>query len=110
MPNLAKAALVLDGVFTSKSPLAPPAFHEAVPPTDQDVVAVTTIVHRRILRYLRRVGRLPRDEQDESSEPVPDDPLFAQLCAASVQSRVALGAKSGALCQRGRTDRPAPWW
>lgn len=77
--NLHFHALVLDGVFTSEKPLAPAAFHETPPLSDQDVVAVTTLVYRRILRYLRRLGRLPRDDQDESSEAEPDEPLFAEL-------------------------------
>jgi hypothetical protein len=108
--NLHFHALVIDGVYSSKSPLAPPIFHEAPPLTDQDVVLVTTILHRRILRYLRRLGRIPRDEHDDSAEPELDEPLFAQLCAASVQGRVALGPKSGAtverLGRRGREERP----
>ncbi len=108
--NLHFHALVIDGVYSSRSPLASPIFHEAPPLTDQDVVAVTTILHRRILRYFRRLGRLPRDEHDETSQPEPDEPLFAQLCAASVQGRVALGPQSGTAVERiGRRrgdDRP----
>ncbi len=108
--NLHFHALVLDGVVTSQKPLAPPSFHEAEPLTDRDVVEVTTTIHRRILRYLRRVGRLPRDEQEESSEAEPDEPLFAELCAASVQGRVALGAQRGAgieqIGRRRDADRP----
>jgi hypothetical protein len=108
--NLHFHALVIDGVYSSKSPLAPPIFHEAPPLTDQDVVLVTTILHRRILRCLRRLGRIPRDEHDDLAEPELDEPLFAELCAASVPGRVALGPKSGAaverLGRRGRAERP----
>jgi len=97
-------------VYTSRSPFAPPIFQEAPPLTDQDVVLVTTILHRRILRYLRGLGQIPRDEHDESPQPEPDEPLFAQLCSASVQGRVALGPKSGTALERiGRRrgdDRP----
>ena len=98
--NLHFHALVIDGVYSSKSPFAPPIFHAAPPLTDQDVVLVTSVLHRRILRYLRRLGRIPRDEHDDAAEPELDEPLFAQLCAASVQSRVALGPKSGAAVER----------
>ena len=64
------------------SPLARPVFHEAPPLTDQDVVELTAALHRRILRYLQRRGRIPRSEHDDSDPPEPDEPLFAQLCAA----------------------------
>ncbi len=98
--NLHFHTLVLDGVFTRPKRFGPPVFHEAAPLTDEDVVAVNTLLHRRIVHYLRRRGRLPRDEYDELCEPEPDEPLFAQLCAASVQARVALGAKSGTRAER----------
>ena len=60
--NLHFHALVLDGVYSSASPLARPVFQRAKPLTDQDVVALTTRLHRRILRYLTRCGRLPKAE------------------------------------------------
>ena len=98
--NLHFHVLVLDGVYTSSTPLARPVFHEARPLTDQDVVELTTILHRRILRYLQRRGRIPRTDYADSDPPEPDEPLFAQLCAASVQSRVALGPKRGSAVER----------
>jgi hypothetical protein len=98
--NLHFHVLVLDGVYTSAGPLARPVFHEAPPLTDQDVVELTATLHRRILRYLQRRGRIPRSEHDDSDPPEPDEPLFAQLCAASVQSRVALGPQSGRAVER----------
>jgi hypothetical protein len=110
--NLHFHALAIDGVYSSagQSALAPPSFHAAPPLTDQDVVAVTTILHRRILRYLRQLGRIPRDEHVDSAQLEPDEPLFAQMCAASVQGRVAIGPKSGGAVERigrrRRDDRP----
>jgi hypothetical protein len=47
------------------------------------VVEVTTRLHRRILRYLTRCGRLPKAEHGED-ELEPDEPLLAELYAASV--------------------------
>lgn len=76
-------ALVIDGIYSSKSPLALPDFHEAAPFTDLDVVLVATVLHRRILRYLRRLGRIPRAEHDHSSQPEPADPLYAQICVGT---------------------------
>ena len=43
--NLHFHALVIDGVFRRERPFAPASFHEAAPLTDQDVVAVNTILH-----------------------------------------------------------------
>ena len=46
----------------------------------------------------------------DAVQPEPEEPLFAELCAASVQGRVALGRKSGAAVERigrrGRAERP----
>ena len=50
--NLHFHALVLDGVYASTSPFSRPVFQRAEPLTDQDVVEITTRLHRRILRYL----------------------------------------------------------
>jgi len=97
--NLHFHALVLDGVYSSASPFSRPVFQRAEPLTDQDVVELTTRLHRRILRYLTRCGRLPKAEPDED-EVQPDEPLLAELYAASVQGRVAIGEKSGASVER----------
>jgi len=97
--NLHFHALVLDGVYSSASPFSQPIFQRAEPLTDQDVVDVTTRLHRRILRYLTRCGRLPKAEADED-EVQPDEPLLAELYAASVQGRVAIGEESGASVER----------
>jgi len=50
----------------------------------------------RITRYLERTGHLPRAPHgEELPQDEPDEPLLAQLGAASVQGRVALGRDSG---------------
>jgi len=100
--NLHFHVLVIDGTYSghATNPLVPPTFHEAAPLTDQDVAEVVVRLRRRIVKYLRRCGRIPRDEHDESAQPEPDEPLFAELCAASVQGRVALGPNSGAAVER----------
>jgi len=104
---------VIDGVHASERPFAPPDSHEASPLTDRDIVEVTTVLRRRILRYLQRRDRLPRAErdreQDESpdSEREPDERLYAEPCAASIQGRVALGPQRGAPVEhRGRRHQP----
>jgi len=101
--NLHFHALVLDGVYTSQGLLTAPRFQPAPDIRDEDVAHVTAILHRRIVRYLQRRGRLPRAEQAEHDEPAPDEPLLALLSAASVEGRVALGPESGQpLTRRGR--------
>jgi hypothetical protein len=89
--NLPFHALVLDGVYTRKSPFAPPRFQPAVELTDPDVVHVTRLLVRRVVRYLQRRGRLPHQEQAEHDAAVPDEPLLAHISAASVAGRIALG-------------------
>jgi hypothetical protein len=93
--NLHLHALVLDGVYTRESPFAPPRFQPAVELTDQDVVHVTRLLVRRVVRYLQRRGRLPHQEQAEHDAAGPDEPLLAHISRASVAGRIALGPKSG---------------
>jgi hypothetical protein len=108
--NLHFHALVLDGVYSSASPLERPAFRRAAPLTDQDVIELTTRLHRRILRYLTRCGRLPKAEHAEE-ELQPDEPLLAELYAASVQGRVAIGEESSASVERlGRRRDARPFF
>jgi hypothetical protein len=93
-------ALVLDGAYTLASPFARPVFLEAPRLRDQDVLDLVRKLHMRVLRVLRRRGYL--DEDDAPTDP--DDALMAQLCAASVEGRVALGPTAGAPVRRFRTD------
>ena len=50
-------ALLFDGVYTRASPTARPVFHRLPPPTDADIAALLTRVHRRVRRLLIRRGR-----------------------------------------------------
>ena len=94
--NLHFHAHVLDGVFTCPSPFTRAFFHAAEPLRDEHVEELTCRLQRRITRYLVRTGHLPRDPHgDEGPPDEPDEPLLAQLGAASVQGRVALGENSG---------------
>ena len=86
--NLHFHALVLDGVYASPDPFTRPRFHPALPLADRDVEEVTLLLHRRIARYLMRRRRLLRDFEELEAEP--EEPLLAELQAASVQGRGAL--------------------
>jgi hypothetical protein len=107
--NLHFHALVLDGINTSESVFAPPRFQPPVELTDQDVVHVTRLLVRRVVRYLQRRGRLPNQEQAEHDAAAPDEPLLAHISAASVEGRIALGPKSGQpVTRRGRQRNRRP--
>ncbi len=67
----------------------PPVFHETPSLTDEDVLAVNRLLHRRILRFLRRRGRLPRDEHDEPLEAEPDAHELGRVDEAGVRDRRA---------------------
>ena len=94
--NLHFHALVTDGAFTCPSPFTRAFFQPVQPLQDEDVEERTCRLQRRITSYLKHTGHLPRDTQGaEAPQDEPDEPLLAQLGAASVQGRVALGEKSG---------------
>ena len=82
--NLHFHALVLDGVYSIEGPLAKPEFHAAPPLRDSDVLALTGILHDRIIRALRRRGHLadegdvPPDEIRPRDRPAPKE-LFRVL-------------------------------
>jgi len=61
-------SLVLDGVFTRSPATHAPRFHALEPLTHDDIARVREQVHRRVLRLLRRQGRLP--EEPSSTDPV----------------------------------------
>ncbi len=61
--NLHFLALVLDGVYASRGPFARPRFRPPKSLTDADVVEVTALLQRRVLRCLARCDRLRRDPQ-----------------------------------------------
>ncbi len=87
-------ALIFDGVYTRPTPTTRPAFHRLPPPSDADIAALLTRLHRRVRRLLVRRGRLA--EEAQGSDPfVAQQPLFAQTVAASLQGRVALGSRAG---------------
>jgi hypothetical protein len=88
-------ALVLDGVVTCGPPFSRAVFHPAAPLEDEDVEHLTEVLRRRITRYLQRGGHLPREAGDAASPPEPEEPLLAELAAASIQGRVATGPERG---------------
>jgi hypothetical protein len=81
-------------VYTRPTPRARPVLDRLRPPSDADIVELLTRGHRRVRRLLARRGRLGED--DAGTDPfAAQEPLFAQMLAASLQSRVALGPRTG---------------
>lgn len=89
-----------DGVFTARDDdLRTRAdFHEADPPSDEDIEQLARAVRHRVLRWLRKRGVLPADDSttDTDEEPSP----LAALAAASVQGKIALGHNAGRHARR----------
>jgi hypothetical protein len=96
-PESIRISAFLDGfgIASSKSSFAPARFQPAVELTDQDVVHVTRLLVRRVVRYLQRRGRLPHREPAEHDASARDEPLLAHISAASVAGRIALGPERG---------------
>ena len=82
--------LVLDGTYRSEENDPTLRFNPAPPPESEELERVLKRVVRGIFRVIERRGL--GDEPDQLSE---DDPLLAQLLAASVQGRTATGPRAG---------------
>ncbi len=92
--------LVFDGVL-SRVPGGGLAFSPAGPPSDAEVAQVLDTIRRRVRRLLRHRGLEPRDEGTGLDDPLAEaSPALAGIMGASVQGRVALGARAGARVRR----------
>jgi hypothetical protein len=90
--NLHYHALVLDGVYTEDADSGALTFHEARPPSDEEVAALVVLVRKRVERLLRGRGLLDDEGSFEQGE------LDAQqvMQLGSSQDRVATGQRAGA--------------
>jgi len=92
--------LALDGVFV-RPPAGRLAFHAACGPSDADVAQVLATIRRRVGRLLRRRGLAPDADDTGREDPVAETSMaLAGILGASVQGRVALGARAGAPVRR----------
>jgi len=94
--------LAFDGVFAIGHGERHPTFRPLPPPSDEEVARLADTARKRVLRMLRRRGRLPAADHEE---PEPDalqlhDPALAACSAASVLGRVAFGPRAGQRVQR----------
>ncbi len=100
MLNVHFHALWCDGVFAFSSPQAP-LFHPAQPPADDDVARLVRALRQRVLRWLRKRGKLDDDGA------AGDDPTSLDaLAAAAVQGKIPFGKAKGLGDPRLRDEAP----
>jgi len=101
--------LVLEGVFTATDD-GGVRFHPLPAPTDEEVARVLATVATRVRRLLRRRGLEAGEGRDLPPDPLAEESgALAAVASASVQGRVALGARAGRRVLRLGRDPDAPW-
>ena len=101
--------LVLEGVFTATDD-GGVRFHPLPAPTDEEVARVLATVATRVRRLLRRRGLEAEEGRDLPPDPLAEQSVaLAAVASASVQGRVALGARAGRRVLRLGRDPDAPW-
>ncbi len=97
--NVHVHALVLDGVYVEDGGIL--RFHEAMPPTDDEIDRLLATIDRRVHRLLARRGVLDGLEEGSAADRWRDEaPVLAGMATASVQGRRALGNPAGAAVRR----------
>ncbi len=87
-------SLVFDGIYYEDED-GRIRFRRLPPPTESEVAGVTADIVKKILRLLERRG-LGAQTGYEEADPFPrDQPLLAELYAASVRGRVGVGPATG---------------
>ncbi|MEI6129781.1 MAG: transposase zinc-binding domain-containing protein, partial [Planctomycetota bacterium] len=110
--NLHYHVLWTDGVFAHELGAGRVEFCEHGEVTDVDVALLVAVIRDRVLRYLRRLGKLPIAGEEAATDDAADGgaELLVELAAASVQGRAALGERAGERDQRvGRGTRNEPF-
>jgi len=94
--NVHVHALVLDGVYVEDGE-GGPRFVAAAPPADEEMDRLIETIDRRLQRLLERRGVADDGGEGQGADPWhEEEPLLAEIGAASVQGRRALGARPGA--------------
>ncbi|MEM1451435.1 MAG: transposase [Planctomycetota bacterium] len=88
-------ALFLDGTYIVRGAAGRPSFHPAPPLGPDELARVQRDIVRRIERVLRDRGILDSDSSSEGGGFDDSESLLPFVQAASLQSKVALGAESG---------------
>ena len=93
--NVHVHALVLDGVYVDDGE-GGLCFHPAEPPADEEMDRLMFTIDRRIGRLLARRGVADDRGDDGGADPwLEAEPVLANIAAASVQGRRALGERAG---------------
>jgi len=103
--NLHFHCVFIEGVYLDRTAAGrKPRFVQAAPPTDTDIAAVVRKIRRRVIRKLRRLGSLETGMEPPVAtgyDPLRDTaPELARTMAASVQQRIACGARAGQQVRR----------
>jgi hypothetical protein len=99
--NLHFHTLALDGVFSAGESADGLAFHPAPAPTDAEVAETLGTIRHRVRRLLMRRGLQTSETSSGPADPLAEEsPVLAGIVGASVQGRIALGARSGARVRR----------
>jgi Putative transposase/Transposase zinc-binding domain len=98
--NLHFHVICLEGVYLDRTDQArTPRFLAVEPPSSTDVAEVVQKISRRVIRTLRRLGYLDAGMEPPVAtgyDPLRDyEPALARTMAASVQHRIAGGARAG---------------
>jgi len=108
--NIHFHTLLFDGVFFAEGEKGTLGFWPLPPPTDEEVGAVLVRIAARVQRLLKRCRRDPSDANLSPPDPVVEEsPVLAAISSASIQGRIALGARAGARVWRVGDDPDAPW-
>ena len=81
-------------MFTCEGVTGRAVFHPADPITDADIAKLTRAIHDRVLRFLRKRGKLPPADAPADDPDLEPPSLLFTLGAAAVQGRIALGPKA----------------
>lgn len=93
-------ALLLDGVYTP-GPYGKPRFHSLPSPSDEEVAALLRKARSRILRHLQIRGLLSSENQLAlGTDPDREGEILEACQAGSIQGKIALGPRGGALVTR----------
>ncbi len=88
-------SVFLDGVYADPDDTGTPEFYPLPAPDDEEIARVVAASARGILRLLERRGLLS-DHGDAAEDPLQEEePLLAACAAASLQYRIATGARTG---------------
>lgn len=94
--NIHLHSIFIDGVYTTEN--ENPKFTHVFPPSDEEIVVLVRRICQRVTRFLEKNGcKL----NDFSEDPFADEqPIFAQIAGASIQSRIGIGERAGLKVRR----------